>query len=92
MYKWLILNALVQRLADGAFIPVDPRNKDWNDVLAWVAAGNVIADADPPPQLEPPRDPLAEIDALKAALTAKAVITEADIDAASVSLGKAVSP
>jgi hypothetical protein len=40
----LIASGGVRREADGAAIPADPRNADWREYLAWVAAGNT-ADA-----------------------------------------------
>lgn len=39
----------VLRTADGAAIPIDERNADYRDYLAWVAAGNTADPADPPP-------------------------------------------
>jgi hypothetical protein len=37
----------VLRVATGEFIPFDPANKDYQDYLEWVEAGN---QADPPPE------------------------------------------
>lgn len=48
-YQHLRDSPLIKRLRDGALIPPDPANADYQEVLAWVAAGNTILEADPPP-------------------------------------------
>lgn len=49
MYKKTQTEAVI-RIDDGACIPADPRNQDYQAYLAWVAAGNsaLPADAAPP--------------------------------------------
>jgi len=50
MYKLLngISKSLVaiQRISDGAFIPIDPANTDYIAYLAWVAEGGQPLPAD----------------------------------------------
>lgn len=36
---------VIQRVSDGAFIPVDVGNTDYRAFLAWLDAGNVAAEA-----------------------------------------------
>jgi hypothetical protein len=42
-------NAFIRRLADNAFIPNDPGNRDYREYLAWVEAGNEPLPPDPVP-------------------------------------------
>lgn len=42
MYK-ITATGMIVRVADGAFIPPDPRNKDYQEYLVWVAQGNTAA-------------------------------------------------
>jgi hypothetical protein len=43
----LIGKRSVLRLADGAIIPDDPDNADWQDVQAWLDEGNTMPEAPP---------------------------------------------
>ena len=46
MYKLTQQSNIVQRLADSAFIPFDPSNRDYQAYLAWLAEGNTPLPAD----------------------------------------------
>jgi len=41
-----VSNHTVQRLSDGAFIPFDPDNTDYQAYLKWLEAGNTPEAAD----------------------------------------------
>jgi hypothetical protein len=41
----------VQRMSDGAFIPFDPANRDYQEYLQWREAGN---EPDPAPEQQVP--------------------------------------
>jgi hypothetical protein len=48
MYK-LLNDKMVIRLADNAFIPFDPANRDFQEYQEWIALGNQPLPADEQP-------------------------------------------
>ena len=53
MYKLLYNSTCILRLADGASIPSNPQNADYQDYLSWLDAGNTPEPADEPPPSKP---------------------------------------
>lgn len=41
----------VIRVSDQASVPNDPQNRDWAEYQAWLKAGGVPDDPDPPPEV-----------------------------------------
>jgi hypothetical protein len=41
-----IIENVIQRKLDGAFIPFDPANTDYQEYLEWIAEGNTPEAAD----------------------------------------------
>jgi len=39
----------ILRIADNAWIPSDPANRDYQEYLAWLSEGNTPLPADEPP-------------------------------------------
>lgn len=50
MYEYLNEeHTMIRRLSDGAAIPTDGGNRDYNEVMEWVAQGNIITPWTAPP-------------------------------------------
>lgn len=78
MYTLNNISSSVIRNSDGACIPSDPRNTDYQKYIAWVSAGNTPTDA---PIIEAtPTSADLTVDALAILLTTKGVIAKTDID------------
>lgn len=56
-YQLTAFDAVI-RTADGAVVPSDPANVDWQDYQKWLADGGVPDPYVPPPEPEP--DPTPE--------------------------------
>lgn len=74
--RYRIIDENTIKREDGAFIPKDPRNRDWRIYEAWLADGNTPDPADPQPTPPAPSD-AAEIaiqnnDALRALVSVMA--------------------
>ena len=69
MYKLFNNSQTILRVADGAYIPFDPANTDYQEYLRWLSEGNTPLPAiepEPPvapqePTPEPEVEPVSEV-------------------------------
>ena len=61
-----VSDQMIQRDEDGAFIPFDPDNTDYQGFLAWLDDGNEPKSATPPattlPEVVPVEDRVADLE------------------------------
>jgi hypothetical protein len=79
----------VQRLSDGAWIPADPRNGDYQEYQKWANAGNIPDPADVP---APGPAPSITTDQLIAVLSQKGLLTLADLKSDVIAADVAANP
>ena len=75
-------DGMIQRDADGAFIPADPDNIDYQEYLAWLDEGNEPQPppANPtPPIEEPPAPDIVEVHAQVQDIDARLTALETDL-------------
>lgn len=53
MYRLTDSPSIIVRIADGAHIPADPANTDYQQYLRWLEEGNTPLPPDPPPPSPP---------------------------------------
>jgi len=77
-----VSDQMIQRDEDGAFIPFDPANVDYQEYLAWLDEGNEPAPppGDPtPPMEEPPPPDIVEVNAQVQDIDARLTALETDL-------------